>query len=307
MIDRIGPETRIVFELSSHQLEHISISPFVAILLNLYEEHLDHYESYSNYQLAKFNITKFQKEDNWFIMNGDNLLLMDLFQQSNLKRKLLTFSHNKIAGDGAFIDENGLIVSCFQRKTSRFDFIKRQYLPGDHNLMNIMAAICASKIMGVPDDLIDKSIKGFKGLKNRLEYVGEFKGISFYNDSISTIPQSTIQAVLSLKKVDTLILGGKDRGIDYQPLVDFLPGSGVRTLIFIGEAGKRILEGLEKSSPNRTQKWFVIKSYDEISDIVRTHTQQGFICLLSPAAASYDLFRNFEERGEVFKKIAENL
>jgi UDP-N-acetylmuramoylalanine--D-glutamate ligase len=307
MIDRIGPETRIVFELSSHQLEHISISPFVAILLNLYEEHLDHYESYSNYQLAKFNITKFQKEDNWFIMNGDNLLLMDLFQQSNLKRKLLTFSHNKIVGDGAFIDENGEIVSCFQGKTSRFDFIKRQYLPGDHNLINIMAAICASKIMGVPDDLIDKSIKGFKGLKNRLEYIGEFKGISFYNDSISTIPQSTIQAVLSLKKVDTLILGGKDRGIDYQPLVDFLPGSGVRILIFIGEAGKRILEGLEKSSPDRTQKWFVIKSFNEISDIVRSHTQQGFICLLSPAAASYDLFRNFEERGEVFKKIAENL
>jgi len=173
--------------------------------------------------------------------------------------------------------------------------------------MNIIAAICASKIMGVPDDLIDKSIKGFKGLKNRLEYIGEFKGISFYNDSISTIPQSTIQAVLSLKKVDTLILGGKDRGIDYQPLVDFLPGSGVRNLIFIGEAGKRILEGLEKSSPNRTQKWFVIKSFNEISDIVRSHTQQGFICLLSPAAASYDLFRNFEERGEVFKKIAENL
>lgn len=307
MIDRIGPETKIVFELSSHQLEHIRISPYVAILLNLYEEHLDHYESYSNYQLAKLNITKFQREDNWFIMNGDNLELIDLFQQSNLKRKLLTFSHNEITGDGAFIDKNGGIVSFFEGKTSRFDFTKRQYLPGDHNLMNIMAAICASKIIGVPDDLIDKSIKGFKGLKNRLEYIGEFKGISFYNDSISTIPQSTIQAVLSLKKVDTLILGGKDRGIDYQPLVDFLPGSGVRNLIFIGEAGKRILEGLENSSDNRNQKWFVISSYDEISDIVRTHTQQGFICLLSPAAASYDLFRNFEERGEVFKKIAENL
>jgi UDP-N-acetylmuramoyl-L-alanine---L-glutamate ligase len=173
--------------------------------------------------------------------------------------------------------------------------------------MNIMAAICACKILEVPDNLINASINEFKGLRHRLEFIGEFKGIKFYNDSISTIPQATIQAVLSLKKVDTLILGGKDRGIDYKPLIDFLPASGVRNLIFIGEAGQRILEGLKNISQETNQKWFVIKSYDELADIIRTTTRKGFICLLSPAAASYDLFRNFEERGEVFKKIAENL
>jgi len=307
LIDQIKPRSWIVYELSSHQLEYISFSPFIAVLLNFYEEHLDHHENYSNYKFAKFNITKFQKENDWFIMNGDNEALVGLYSNSKLKRKLLTFSKEKESNAGAFLNHLGEIIYRYQDKISTYNFNEREYLPGDHNLMNIMAAICACKILEVPDNLINASINEFKGLRHRLEFIGEFKGIKFYNDSISTIPQATIQAVLSLKKVDTLILGGKDRGIDYKPLIDFLPASGVRNLIFIGEAGQRILEGLKNISQETNQKWFVIKSYDELADIIRTTTRKGFICLLSPAAASYDLFRNFEERGEVFKKIAENL
>ena len=192
-------------------------------------------------------------------------------------------------------------------RQSKFNFQERKYLPGEHNLMNIMAAICVSKVLEIPDDLIDKSVHSFKGLRHRMEYVGRFKGIDFYNDSISTIPQSTIQAVRSLKRVDTLILGGKDRGIDYRPLIDFLPDSGVKNLIFTGEAGKRIQNGLLENKTTINQNYFFIHNFNEISDIVRNNSAPGFICLLSPAAASYDIFRNFEERGEVFKKIAENL
>jgi UDP-N-acetylmuramoylalanine--D-glutamate ligase len=257
--------------------------------------------------LAKFNITKFQKDSDWFIINGDDSALVELFQQSKLSRKLFTFTRTKETIAGAFLNSIGEITFQNHGTRSTFNFNDRQYLPGDHNLMNIMAAICASKIMGVPDDLIDRSVKEFKGLKHRMEYLGEFRGIRFYNDSISTIPQATIQAVLSLKSVDTLILGGKDRGIDYSPLIDFLPDSGVKNLIFVGDAGKRILKGLQETANDTNQKWFVIKDYSEIAEIVRLNTRPGFICLLSPAAASYDMFRNFEERGEVFKKIAENL
>ena len=307
MIDRINSETKIVFELSSHQLENITVSPGVAIILNLYEEHLDHYDSYSHYQLAKFNITKFQREHDWFIMNNDNKLLREIFRESNLKRKLLTYSLSEFSGDGACLDQDGRVSIYFKGKMSQFDFRDRLYLPGDHNLMNIMAAILAAKIMAVPDGKIQQSITGFKGLKHRMEYVGTFKGIIFYNDSISTIPQATILAVQSLKIVDTLILGGKDRGIDYQPLIDFLPQSGINNLIFVGKAGQRMLSGLEQKAKVIDQKMFLIQGYDEISEIVRKHTRKGMICLLSPAAASYDMFRNFEERGEVFKKIAEDL
>ena len=111
----------------------------------------------------------------------------------------------------------------------------------------------------------------------------------------------------SLKNVDTLILGGKDRGIDYSPLFSFLPESGVSNLIFIGEAGKRIRNGIEKLPKNTNQRLFTINQFSEISELIRLHTRPGAICLLSPAAASYDQFKNFEERGEVFRKIAENI
>jgi len=307
LIQSISPETKIVFELSSHQLEQVSVSPFIAVLLNLYEEHLDHYDSYRHYQLAKFNITRFQKEEDWVVMNCDNSLLCELYEESNLKRRRLVFSQFPISDQGSFIDSTGEIVCRFGESESRFDFKNRVYLPGDHNLMNIMAAICVAKIMEVPDQYIYQSVKSFKGLKHRMELVGTYKGIIFYNDSISTIPQATILAVQSLKSVDTLILGGKDRGIDYSPLIRFLPESGVSNLIFIGEAGKRIRDGLEKMQHAKNQRLFTINQIHEISELIRLHTKPGAICLLSPAAASYDQFKNFEERGEVFKKIAENI
>jgi UDP-N-acetylmuramoylalanine--D-glutamate ligase len=307
LIDRIGENTKIVYELSSHQLEHIAISPYIAVLLNLYEEHLDHYENFSEYQLAKFNITKYQSEDNWFIMNGDDHLLTGLYHNSYLNRKLFVFSNKKLNNNGVFIEGDGKVICYFKGKVSKFDFNDRLYLPGVHNLKNIMAAICVAKILGVPDAVIYPSICEFKGLKHRMEYIGTHGGVIFYNDSISTIPQATILAVQSLKKVDTLILGGKDRGINYKPLVDFLPGSKIKNLILVGEAGKRILDGLIKAGIPADQKTFFIYDYNEIIPIVRKHTKPGSICLLSPAAASYDQFRNFEERGEVFKKIAETL
>jgi UDP-N-acetylmuramoyl-L-alanine---L-glutamate ligase len=307
LIDKIGADTRIVFELSSHQLEHISVAPHIGVILNFFEEHLDHYKDYLSYQLAKFNIVKYQQDNDWFVMNSDDRAMVELFKLSNLKRKLITFSREKGRIGGAFIEKESEIVFELEDAVSKFNFTGRKYLPGIHNLMNIMAAICVSKILNVPDEIIETAINGFKGLKHRMEYLGDFKGISFYNDSISTIPQATIQAVVSLKRVDTLILGGKDRGIDYTPLIEFLPTSGVRNIIFTGEAGKRIIDGLKSVGQHPEQKWFFITSYTEIPEIIRLHTRVGSICLLSPAAASYDSFKNFEERGEVFKKIAENL
>jgi UDP-N-acetylmuramoylalanine--D-glutamate ligase len=304
--EQIGPETMIVFEISSHQLENINVSPFIAVILNIYQEHLDHYENYGKYQLAKINITKFQTESNWLVLNADDVLLNDLYNTMNLKRRCISFSQNEIIGDGCYLNKTGKVFCSIMNKISEFDLSGRQYLPGDHNLMNIMAAVCVSKILDVPDAKIYQSVIEFRGLPHRMEYLGEFHGIHFYNDSISTIPQATIQAIKSLKNVDTLILGGKDRGIDYSPLIDFLPVSGVKNIIFIGKAGRRVYEGaiIKKRAD---QLFYIITEFNEIRSIVKKHTKPGTICLLSPAASSYDMFRNFEERGEVFKKIAENL
>jgi len=161
-------------------------------------------------------------------------------------------------------------------------------------------------LLKLSDDVIIHAIHQFPGLEHRLEYVGKFSGIHFYNDSIATIPEATIEAIKTLGQVDTLILGGKDRGINYTHLVRFLMGSSVRNIILIGDVGNKLLQLLRKDQKTET-RLFLIHSFDEIPEIVRQHTLREGICLLSPAASSYGLFSNFEERGRVFKQIAKNI
>jgi UDP-N-acetylmuramoyl-L-alanine---L-glutamate ligase len=305
-IDEMRDETIIVFELSSHQLENIRVSPFIAVILNIYQEHLDHYDSFRKYQLAKFNITKFQKKQDWFILNEDDAIIANMFKSLKINRRILSYSKKALRNEGCHLNQHSNVVCSFENKTNEFNFAARSSLPGDHNLMNIMAVVCVAKIMKVPDKKIIDSVMNFKGLRHRMEYLGVFRNIHFYNDSISTIPQSTIHAVKSLANVDTLILGGKDRGIDYLPLIEFLPGSGVSNIIFMGEAGRRIFDGVKSITP-KSQSLFVINNFSELKTIIREHTRPGMVCLLSPAASSYDMFRNFEERGDAFEKIAENL
>ena len=143
-------------------------------------------------------------------------------------------------------------------------------------------------------------------MKHRLEYVGEFSSIYFYNDSIATIPEATIHAIKTLKMVDTIILGGFDRGVNYENFIEFLSNSKVRNFIFIGDVGKRLLNGLRKKKAVG-KKYFLINSFDEIIETVIKNTKPKTICLLSPAAASYDMFRNFEQRGNIFKNIVRNI
>ena len=307
LVNSIDEDTRIVFELSSHQLQDVTSSPHIAILLNLFEEHLDHYDNLRSYHLAKLNITKFQNENDWLILNDDDPKINELLRLDKPKSNLLPYSLKHSINAGAFLEKNGLVKFKQQRIESTFDVSQRASLVGDHNLMNIMAAINACKVLNIPDASILEAINNFSGLPHRMEYLGKFKGIHFYNDSIATIPEATISAVKTLKKVDTLILGGKDRGIDYQILSDYLPDSGVNNLVFMGDAGKRIMDDLKNSSKLKKQKIFFINSFNELPKIIKENTLPEYICLLSPAASSYDMFSNFEERGDVFKKIAENL
>lgn len=302
-INNIKEETQIIYELSSHQLDDVHYSPHISIVLNLYEEHLDHYGSFEKYKDAKFNISKFQNSNDWLIVNGDDSKLELDYKETESKK--LIFSKAQHQNQGAYIGSSEKVTAMFKQQTMLFDFSKRLSLPGEHNVMNIMAALIASRIMGVDYDAISKAVNGFKGLEHRLEYVGKFNEIDFYNDSIATIPEATIEAVKTLKKVNTLILGGKDRGIDYDGLITFLPNSGVQNIICLGDAGKRIYNGL-KVKNEFCGKLFAINKFEQIEEIVRKYTEREMICLLSPAASSYDMFSNFEERGQAFKKIAGN-
>ncbi|GHU85589.1 UDP-N-acetylmuramoylalanine--D-glutamate ligase [Bacteroidia bacterium] len=312
-VDKIDNKTHIVYELSSHQLEFIQKSPHIAILLNIFQEHLDHYNSYEDYQAAKWNITDKQTENDIFIMNADEDLLNMWWIKANITRRLLTvslFKNNK----NCFVENNKIFFS----NEFIYDLNDKRNLPGNHNIYNIMTAICACKSIDIPNKIIVNAINDFKPLPHRIEYVGNFKGIDFYNDSISTIPEAAIAAIKTVKNVETLILGGFDRGIDYSILIDYLYENPVKNVIFIGNAGKRmrniwvekiIAENMFSMQKNDTTddiknsvNFFDANNYEVVVALAYKHTAAGKSCLLSPAAASYDMFKNFEERGNFFKQ-----
>lgn len=161
LVEQIDSETLIVFELSSHQLQDVSISPHIAVLLNLFEEHLDHYDDIKEYHLAKLNILRFQNDDDWCIVNDDDLNIKELIDRLGIRSNKLSYSFIKILSKGAFHLKNGIIKYILSSQESVFDVSKRRSLPGDHNLMNIMAAICTCKIVGIPDITILDAINGF--------------------------------------------------------------------------------------------------------------------------------------------------
>ena len=297
----LGQSTKIVFELSSHQLEFISRAPHISILLNLFQEHLDHYTSLQAYHLAKWNIALFQEPGDYFIYNGENADILSLLHQQKPVSQLFPYSQNLAAAQGIFPEQGEIVLKMANVSAALFSCDIPRAIPGDHNLMNAMAAAAACHLAGVSAQAIAAGISSFKGLPHRIEFVGIYDEVSYYNDSIATIPEAAIEAVRTLGIVDTLILGGFDRGIDYSVLVDYLVGSAVSNIIFIGEAGKRIHSALQQV--NCSKKMFEVTDYEGVVKTARQYTAKGRICLLSPAAASYDMFRNFEERGDVFKEL----
>ncbi|HBN05976.1 MAG TPA: UDP-N-acetylmuramoyl-L-alanine--D-glutamate ligase, partial [Bacteroidales bacterium] len=199
LIDRITPDTIIVLELSAHQLQYINQSPKVSVLLNLYEEHLDHFITYEEYQKAKLNILKYQNsKENAFIYNEDSKLISSWIKKIKPKSTLLPIN------------------------AKNYPFDEPKYLKGEHNKFNIMVAYEVAKFLGVESEEGLKEVLEFKGLEHRLEFVCLKDGVEYYNDSISTIAQTTIAALNSLEGVQTLILGGKDRGVDYSELANIL-------------------------------------------------------------------------------------
>ncbi len=305
-IPEIKRETIVVMELSSHQLEYLVRSPHIALLLNIFQEHLDHYTSYQDYQKAKLNIGRFQSAGDYFIYGSDNALLNSLVAGGQLPgQQLLPFSLQALEGDGIFRKGKKVMLRISGTEKLLFDASAGILLPGEHNFSNCMAAAAACYLSGTTAELTGKGISSFTGLEHRIEYVGEYNGIKFYNDSIATIPEATIEAVKTLKTVDTLILGGFDRGIDYSILYPFLIASEIRNLIFIGEAGARMKNEV-LAYPLAAFSQYTATDYAEVVAIAKKVSLHGKICLLSPAAASYDMFKNFEHRGNIYKKNVRN-
>lgn len=362
ILDEIGPNTWIVCEFSAHQLEQVKRAPRIGVLLNLYEEHLDHYRSYLDYQQAKMNIVgrgvadgaktadavwPEDEEKRVLIYNEDDGLVCERieerFPEMLFGDSLVSFLPFSLRNRAAlYLNRKKRVVACSKERKPKgvvFDLSQPNPLIGKHNVRNLMAALLAAHATGVPYEALVGRIASFKPLPHRLEYVGCVDGVYYFDDSISTIPEAAVIAVESLielpyvKGVDTLILGGFDRGIDYRELQMYLCLKRVRNVAFTGMAGRRILSNLlrwllwgvlddEKRAMNAREglegtvqkpdgvvvleNCLYSDDYRKIVSWAKRVTRPGYACLLSPAAASYDHFKNFEERGEVFKRLVLN-
>ena len=280
-IDELTEDTIIVCEMSCHQLEYVQASPDIAVYLNLFEEHLDHYTGFDAYRKAKENIYKFQTAE-------DTLIVNKALAPANARSRVITASLDEEAD--IFVD--GDTVCIFG---SRYDI--RTKLLGRHNLYNIGIAMHIAQMCGCRDDDILAAVSTFDGLRHRLENVGVINGVTYINDSISTCPSTAIAAVRAFTAVDTIIVGGMDRGIDYTELVDFLNASDIANVILLPDSGHKIEPRLDHG------KRSIYRASDLADAVAHAKKVTKKLCLLSPAAASYGFYKNFEERGDHFRKL----
>lgn len=288
-IDTIPNDTTLILEMSSHQLEYMKLSPNISILLNIYPEHLDHYESFEKYAEAKCNIFKYQNKSDYFIYNSDDETINKFLKDEEAKKYKVSLKGN---GDIYLKGEN-----IYFNDKEIYNINTPRNLLGEYNLNNIMFALAVSEILKLDISKTIKSISDFKTLEHRLEFVGEYNGILYYDNSIATIPKATIEAVKALKNVDTLIIGGMDRGLDYTDFIKFLNESDISNIICMPKTGHDIAKNLKDG------RAYVVNTLDEAVEIAKKHTTKGRVCLLSPAAASYGFFKNFEEKGNIYKEL----
>lgn len=286
-----------IYELSSHQLEFVKHSPKYAILLNMFEEHLDHYKDYEGYKEAKRKIFKFQTNEDYYIYNEDQK--EELNNDCILKQNQIKVSKQAIDSDNYCTYNDEKISGRINNKI--FDIrIPENNINGKHNIFNIAVSVSISKLLGVDDDSVITAIKEFKTLPHRLENIGTYEGVTYIDDSISTIPEAVISAVSSIDNIDTVLIGGLDRGINYEKLIDYIAEGNINNVILMYDSGKRIYDSLSK----RQCKCNAIyaENLEKGAELATKITEKNKICLLSPAAASYGYFKNFEERGDKFKE-----
>jgi UDP-N-acetylmuramoyl-L-alanine---L-glutamate ligase len=308
LIPEMDDRTEAIFEMSSHQLQSLRSSPGTAVLLNLFPEHLDHYASYEEYGQAKLNICRWQQEGDVFFYNGENTLLSQLVKEvrGSSVRVSLGLKVEETPFYARF-EEGDLALRLPAGDTRLRGLAQKCGLPGAHNLYNVSAAAAVAIHKGASPTAIEEALKGFGGLPHRLELVGRVHGVEFYNDSISTVPESTIAALQAFPKTAALILGGYDRGVDFTEMLHFVGRTQIRTLIFMGDAGKRMMS-LATGHPDLANKDLrLAASFDEAFRLAANACRAGEVCMLSPAASSFDSFRDYKERGDRFRELVKRL
>ncbi len=300
-LDQESSQTLYCSELSSYQLEDCRYSPKVSVLLNIIPEHLDRHGSFDSYVEAKSQIARYQSADSWFVYNPDHQVLSKVADLSRAKK--VKFGLSESLENMAFYKKGTLFVNIDGKTEALMDEDEIPLL-GPGNIENTLAAVTVGLLFEIPLDKIRQAIEDFESLSHRIEFVGEYRGIKFYDDSISTVPESSINALKALgEDVSTLILGGYDRGIDFDKIGEFLAENLVKNVILFPQTGSKIWQSIANSSSveNLPQK-FEVEEMEKAIELAYKYTPKGKICLLSPASPSFGLFKDYRDRGEQFKK-----
>ena len=304
ILDETDEKSFVVLEMSSFQLIDITESPDIAVILNITSDHMDWHKSQDEYVKSKQNIVKFQNEDNFKVINYDydtSKKFADLSPSKNYY-----FSKSEEVKGGYVKD--GTIYSNIGGELEVIGSADNLLLKGKHNWENVCAAICTSQLVGADIKSIKKAVFSFKGLEHRLELVGEINGVKYYNDSFSTNPQTTIAAVDSFSEPITLILGGYDKGLAFDEMVKHLcKKKNLQNIILIGNTQNKLLKGLKELKFKNSIYKMGKPKMPEIVAKCKEVTKEGGVVLLSPACASFDMFKDYKDRGEQFKTATDQL
>ena len=303
-IQEMKPNDIVILELSSFQLMNIHTSPNIAVITNISPNHLDFHKSYEEYIEAKKNIFKYQNEDGILVLNYDNEITRECTKEA--KGKVIFFSRENKLDNGVILDDD-IIKVCDNKLRKHILNTKDLLLRGKHNYENVCTAIAATLEIASTEKQIE-AVTQFKGVKHRLEFVKEINGVKWYNDSIGTSPTRTIAGLKSFNEKIVLIAGGYDKHLDYTPIAKPILDN-VSVLILMGQTSKKIKESVENEMKVE-QKRIEIYECDTLQETVNTAkkvAKKGEVVLFSPASASFDMYKNFEERGDKFKSIVNSL
>ncbi len=296
----LGRKLIFAFELSCHQLYDLDKSPDIAVFLNIFREHLDYYENFTNYFKSKSNITNYQTKFNYFIYNVNFPKINKLAEFT--KAKALGFSIQKNKKSRCFCEDG--FVFYFDKKIEEVIAIREIPLRGTHNLNNVMAAILVGKSLGINTKSIRNAIINFHPLEHRLQKVGKYRGIEFYDDTLATIPEATMAAIDSFKsQVGTLILGGVDRGQNFRKLGAMILNEKIENVVLFPNTGEKIwLSVKSQASKQKLPHKISVTNMEDAVKACFKFTPKGKIALLSSASPSFNIFKSYEEKSALFKK-----
>lgn len=285
-----------VLEVSSFQLDDVqNFRPYISLLLNLSPDHLDQYNyNYEEYALAKFRIAENQENDNYFIYNRDDEMSMKLLERLDIRAKKIPFSLKSHFAEGGFVDQGKIVVKLAD------DFsmdIAELSLQGNHNVANSLAASIAGKLLKISNDSIRNSLMTFQAVPHRLENVAEIDGVQYINDSKATNVNATYYALESMTRPTIWIVGGTDKGNDYEEIADLVKKK-VKAIVCLGLDNKKIIDFFK----DKKELIYDTSSMEECIKVCKSLARKGDTVLLSPCCASFDLFKNYEDRGDQFKE-----